>query len=177
MAELEIRPTISTDLARLSALDHSIETDYVWQLDLHREPAQVEVALREVRLPRTVRVEHPRTAKELPDTWHLRPMLSAMLGLEAVAYIRFTDVIVPSAVWVTDVVVGRPLRRQGLGRKLVAAAEAWGVNRGLRRVIVEVQSKNQPAIRMFLKMGYEFCGYNDQYYATRDVALFFARSL
>jgi ribosomal protein S18 acetylase RimI-like enzyme len=94
-----------------------------------------------------------------------------------VAYIRFTDVIVPSAVWVTDVVVGRPLRRQGLGRKLVAAAEAWGVNRGLRRVIVEVQSKNQPAIRMFLKMGYEFCGYNDQYYATRDVALFFARSL
>jgi ribosomal protein S18 acetylase RimI-like enzyme len=177
MPEIEIRPTISTDLARLSALDHSVETDYVWQLDLHREPAQVEVGLREVRLPRAVRVEHPRTAKELPDTWHLRPMLSAMIGLEAVAYVRFTDVIVPSAVWITDVVVGRPLRRQGVGRKLLTAAEAWGVERGLRRAIVEVQSKNQPAIRMILKMGYEFCGYNDQYYATRDVALFFARSI
>jgi GNAT superfamily N-acetyltransferase len=177
MAELEIRPTISTDLARLSALDHSVNTDYVWQLDLHREATQVEIGLREVRLPRTVRVEHPRTAKDLPDTWHLRPMFSAMNGLEAVAYIRFTDVIVPSAVWITDVVVGRPLRRQGLGRKLIAAVEAWGVGRGLRRAIVEVQSKNQPAIRMILKMGYEFCGYNDQYYATRDVALFFARSL
>jgi GNAT superfamily N-acetyltransferase len=177
MAEIEIRSTISTDLARLAALDHSIETDYVWQLDLHREPAQVEIGLREVRLPRAVRVEHPRPAKELPDTWHLRPMLSAMIGMEAVAYVRFTDVVVPTAVWITDVVVGRPLRRQGLGRKLIAAAENWGSNRGVRRAIVEVQSKNQPAIRMILKMGYEFCGYNDQYYATRDVALFFARSL
>jgi ribosomal protein S18 acetylase RimI-like enzyme len=177
MPEIEIRPTISTDLARLSALDHTIETDYVWQLDLHREAAQVGVDLREVRLPRAVKLEHPRPAKELPDTWHIRPMLSAMLGMEAVAYIRFTDQIIPHAVWITDVVVGRPLRRQGLARKLIGAAEAWGVQRGLRRAIIEVQSKNQPAIRMILKMGFEFCGYNDQYYATRDVALFFVRSL
>ena len=177
MPEIEIRPTISTDLARLSALDHTIETDYVWQLDLHRETTQVGVDLREVRLPRTVKLEHPRPAKELPDTWHIRPMLSAMMGMEAVAYIRFTDQIIPHAIWVTDVVVGRPLRRQGLARKLISAAEAWGVQRGLRRAIIEVQSKNQPAIRMILKMGFEFCGYNDQYYATRDVALFFVRSL
>src|SRR5512135_634152 len=107
MAEIEIRSTVSTDLARLSALDHTIDTDYVWQLDLHRETGQVEVKLREVRLPRTVRLEHPRLAKELPDTWHLRPMFSAVKGLEAVAYIRFMDVIVPHAVWITDVIVGR----------------------------------------------------------------------
>ena len=134
-------------------------------------------SLREVRLPRSVRLEYPRPAKELPDTWHIRPMLSAMIGMEAVAYIRFTDQIIPHAVWITDVVVGRPLRRQGLARKLMGAAEAWGVQRGLRRAVIEVQSKNQPAIRMILKMGFEFCGYNDQYYATRDVALFFVRSL
>jgi len=177
MPEIEIRPTISTDLARLSALDHTIETDYVWQLDLHREPAQVQVDLREVRLPRSVRLEHPRPAKELADTWHIRPMFSAMLGMEAVAYVRFTDKIIPHAVWITDLVVGRPLRRQGLAHKLIGAVEAWGVQHELRRAVVEIQSKNQPAIRMILKMGFEFCGYNDQYYATRDVALFFARSL
>jgi ribosomal protein S18 acetylase RimI-like enzyme len=177
MAEIEIRSTVSTDLARLSALDHTIDTDYVWQLDLHREVGQVEVSLREVRLPRTVRLEHPRSASELPDTWHLRPMLSAMIGLEAVAYVRFTDEIVPHAVWITDVVVGKPMRAKGLARKLLGAAEAWGLQRGLRRAIVEVQSKNAPAIRMVQKLGFEFCGYNDQYYSTRDVALFFARSI
>jgi ribosomal protein S18 acetylase RimI-like enzyme len=177
MSEIEIRPTVSTDLARLSALDHTIETDYVWQLDLHRESNQVEVNLREVRLPRTVRLDHPRPAKELPDTWHIRPMFSAVLGMEPVAYIRFTDQIIPHALWITDVVVGRPLRRRGVAQKLVSTAEAWAVQRGLRRAVMEVQSKNQPAIRMILKMGFEFCGYNDQYYATRDVALFFVRSL
>jgi ribosomal protein S18 acetylase RimI-like enzyme len=177
MAEIEIRSTVSTDLARLSALDHTIDTDYVWQLDLHREAGQVEVSLREVRLPRTVRLEHPRPANELPDTWHLRPMLSAMLGMEAVAYVRFTDEIVPHAIWITDVVVAKPMRGKGLARKLLGAAEAWGLQRGLRRAIIEVQSKNAPAIRMVQKLGFEFCGYNDQYYSTRDVALFFARSI
>jgi ribosomal protein S18 acetylase RimI-like enzyme len=177
MSEFEIRNTVSTDLARLSALDHSIETDYVWQLDLRRDPGQVDAILREVRLPRTIRLEHPRLAKDLPDTWHLRPMLSAMLGMEAVGYIRLTDEFVPHAVWITDVVVGRPLRRQGLARKLISAAESWGLQRDLHRAIVEVQSKNAPAIRMVQKLGFEFCGYNDQYFSTRDVALFFARSL
>lgn len=177
MSDFEIRNTVSTDLARLSALDHTIDTDYVWQLDLHRESGQVEVTLREVRLPRTIRLDHPRPADELADTWHLRPMLSAMKGMEAVAYIRYSDAIVPHAVWITDVVVGKPMRGSGLARKLISAAEAWGLQRGLQRAIIEVQSKNAPAIRMVQKLGFEFCGYNDQYYPTRDVALFFGRSL
>ena len=177
MAEFEIRNTVSTDLARLAALDHTIDTDYVWQLDLHRETGQVEVSLREVRLPRSVRIEHPRPARELPDTWHLRPMLSAMAGMEAIAYIRFSDVIVPHAVWITDVVVSKPFRRQGLARKLIGSAEAWGLQRGLHRAIIESQSKNAPSIRMVQKLGFEFCGYNDHYYATRDIALFYARSI
>ena len=177
MTEFEIRTTVSTDLARLAALDHTVDTDYVWQLNLRRETGQVEVSLREMRLPRTVRLEHPRTAKELPDTWHLRPMLSAVKGMEAVAYVRFTDGIVPHAVWITDVIVGKPVRGKGLARKLIGAAEAWGLQRGLRRAIIEVQSKNAPAVRMAQKLGFEFCGYNDLYYSTRDVALFFARSL
>lgn len=177
MAEIEIRNTVSTDLPRLAALDHSIETNYVWQLDLRREPGQIESLLREVRLPRTIRLDYPRPAIELPDTWHLRPMFSAMNGMEAVAYIRFTDAFLPHAVWITDVVVGRPLRGQGLARKLITAVEKWGIQRGLRRVIIEAPSKNAPAIRMFHKLGFEFCGYNDQYYSNRDVALFFSRAL
>jgi RimJ/RimL family protein N-acetyltransferase len=38
-----------------------------------------------------------------------------------------------------------------------------------------LQSKNLPAIRLAQKFGYEFCGYNDQYYINQDVALFFAK--
>ncbi len=177
MPELEIRNTISTDLPRLMSIDHAVDTDYVWQLDLRRESGQVDAIFREVRLPRSVRVHHPRTAKELADTWHVRPMLSAMNGMEAIAYVRFTDAIMPHAIWITDVAVAKDWRRRGIARKLIAAAENWGIQRELRKAVIEVQSKNYPAIRLIQKLGYEFCGYNDQYYATRDVALFFSRSL
>ena len=177
MMNLEIRNTVSTDLARLSAIDHSVNTDYVWQLDLQRDAGQVSVSLREIRLPRTIRIDYPRLSSELPDTWHLRPMLSVMNGMEAIAYARLTDTMVPHAVWITDIVVGRPVRGQGIGKKLIAAAEEWATKRNLRRSIIEVQSKNAPAIRMLQKMGFEFCGYNDQYYASRDVALFFSRTI
>lgn len=177
MTEIDIRNTISTDIARLSQLDHEMDTDYVWQLDLHRDPAQVDSIFREVRLPRTIRIQHVRAAEQLPDEWHRSPMLSAMLGTEPVGYIRFRDEMVPHAIWITDLVVARHLRRKGLGRKLIAGAEAWATQRGFRRAILEVQSKNHPAIRLVQKLGFEFCGYNDQYYTTRDIALFFARSI
>lgn len=174
---IEIRNTVSTDLARLSALDHSINSDYVWQLDLQRDAGQISVSLREIRLPRTIRIEYPRPPSELPDTWHIRPMMSVMNGMEAIAYVRLTDMIVPHAVWITDVVVGRPVRGQGIGQKLINAAEDWGLQRGLRKSIIEVQSKNAPTIKMVQKLGFEFCGYSDQYYASRDVALFYSRNI
>lgn len=176
-SQFEVRNTVSTDLARLSALDHTINTDYVLQLDFRHDAIQTEMTLREVRIPRTIRVTHPRPANELPDTWHLRPMLSAMIGMEAIAYIRFTDAFVPHAVWITDVVVGKPYRGLGVARKLITAAESWAIQRGLRKAMIEVQSKNSPGVRMIQKLGFEFCGYNDQYYYTKDIALFFARTI
>ncbi len=62
-------------------------------------------------------------------------------------------------------------------KALVLAAQDWASQRNLLRMIIEMQSKNFPGIHLAMKMGYEFCGYNDQYYASRDIALFFARFL
>jgi len=174
---IEIRNTVSTDLARLAALDHSVNTDYVWQLALEHSNVQIDVSFREVRLPRTIKIDHPRSASDLADTWHIRPMFSAMNGMEAIAYIRFTEKIVTHAVWITDLVVGKPYRGQGIGQKLIKSVEDWGSEHGLRKSMIEIQSKNAPAINMARKLGYEFSGYNDQYYATRDVALFFTRAI
>jgi GNAT superfamily N-acetyltransferase len=177
MSDFQIRNTISTDLARLSSLDHTIQTAYVWQLDLRRETSQVDTIFREVRLPRPVQIKHPRPANELADTWHLSPMLSALIDNQPIGYIRFTDKFVPHAVWITDVVVAREMRLKGIARKLIGAVEAWGRQKGLRRAIIETQTKNHPAIHMIQKLGYEFSGYNDGYYPSRDVALFFSRTI
>ena len=52
MASFEIRPAVINDLVRLTSLDHSTLSDYVWQLELRREAGQTIANFREVRLPR-----------------------------------------------------------------------------------------------------------------------------
>jgi ribosomal protein S18 acetylase RimI-like enzyme len=64
-----------------------------------------------------------------------------------------------------------------VGSGLLSAAQEWAQERSHGRLILEMQSKNVPAIRLAQKFGYEFCGYNDHYYLTQDVALFFAKAI
>ena len=174
----EIRPAVANDLPRLMAIDHSCLSDYVWQLELRREVGQITPSFREVRLPRTVQVTYPRNPLSLADEWTRRDAVFVALYEEApVGYICATEEHPSSVAWVTDIVVASERRRQGTASALLAATEAWAAKRSVRRLILEMQSKNQPCIRLAQKFGYEFCGYNDQYYPTQDVALFFGRAL
>jgi ribosomal protein S18 acetylase RimI-like enzyme len=177
MPEIQIRPAVATDVKSLLTIEHTSQTDYVWQLDVRRETGQVEASLREVRLPRTVPVVYPRSIDNLAEEWNKSNMLVALAGEKLAAYLRMTDRLVPGTVWITDLVVARAHRRKGIGTALVMAAHTWAQQLGARRGVLEAQSKNSAAIHLAQKLGYEFCGYNDQYYATRDVALFFGRLL
>ena len=133
---------------------------------------------REVRLPRSITVSYPRNPLVLAEDWTKRSMLyTALLDQELMGYVSLTERGVDSAVYVTDLVVNAAERRQGVGSALLMAVQDWAAARSLRQVILEMQSKNLPAIRFSQKFGYEFCGYNDHYYLTQDVELFFAKSL
>ena len=178
MPEIQVRPTAASDLTRLMGLDHSITSESVWQLELRREIGQVTAMFREVRLPRSISVAYPRNPLVLVDDWKKRSMLyTALLDQGIVGYVSLIERGVDSAVYVTDLVVDAVDRRQGVGSALLMAVQEWAAARSLRRIILEMQSKNLPAIRFSQKYGYEFCGYNDHYYLTQDVALFFAKSL
>ena len=178
MPSFEVRPAIANDLSRLIALDHSCLSDYVWQLEVRREPAQITTSFREVRLPRTVSVAYPRNPLSLADEWNRRDVVLVALQEGApVGYMTAIEEHTAAVAFVTDLVVAAEWRRQGVASELLMAAQAWALKRAIRRLILEMQSKNQPCIRLAQKFGYEFCGYNDQYYPTQDVALFFGRAL
>jgi ribosomal protein S18 acetylase RimI-like enzyme len=175
MPKIEIRPAVLADFTRLVSLEHSFQTPYVWQMDRSLEEGQVTVNFREVRLPRPVRVDYPHSPEKLVENWKtLSEMLVASIGGAQVGYIALKEQSVPDALWVIDLVVGEKSRRKGIGSALVLAAQEWAAQHGRRRIIFEMQSKNYPAIKLALKLGYEFCGYNDHYYANQDIALFFA---
>ena len=67
------------------------------------------------------------------------------------------------------------LRLKGIGTALVLAAQNWSMQRMNRRITMEIPSKNYPAIKLAMKLGFEFSGYNDAYYPNKDIALFFSR--
>ena len=104
-------------------------------------------------------------------------MQTALIGDIPVGYLCAQERAPASVAWVTEIVAGAPSRRQGVASALLASAQSWALDRSHRQLILEMQSKNLPMIRLAQKFGYEFCGYNDHYYATQDVALFFGKAL
>ena len=174
----EIRPAVAADIPRLMALDHKSRSDYVWQLDLKRETNQVVASFREVRLPRTVDVAYPRNQYALADEWTRRDLTLVAIDEGAViGYLCAKKEHSSSVAWVTDLIVTSEVRRKGAASALLMAAQAWASVRNARRLILEMQSKNEGGIRLTQKFGYEFCGYNDHYYPTQDVTLFFGRTI
>lgn len=178
MSELQIRPTVANDLTRLMGMDHSITSEAVWQLEVRRESGQVATTFREVRLPRAIQVTYPHNHFALADDWVKRSMMyTAVTGTDPVGYLSLLERGTASTIWVLDLVVDLAHRRGGVASALLASAQAWAESRAHRRMMLEVQSKNIPAIRLAQKSGFDFCGYNDQYYLNKDVALYFAKVL
>lgn len=178
MSEIKVRPTIATDLNKLVAFDHTTTSEAVWQLEVRRDNGQVATTFREVRLPRSISIQYPHDNFSLPDDWVKRSMMfTALNAADPLGYISLLERGSASTVWVLDLVVDASKRRSGVASALLAAGQAWAESRSHRRLILELQSKNVPAIRFAQKSGFDFCGYNDQYYLNKDVALFFAKTL
>ena len=177
MPAIDIRPITPSDLPQLMGMDHSSSSEYVWQLELRREAGQTVAAFRDVRLPRPIKLAYPHDPFALADVWkQMAAVLVAASGKDPVGYAGLIEQ--PASVaWLTDLVVAPAWRRRGVAGALLDSARAWAEQRGHRRLFLEMQSKNQPAIRLAQKHGFEFCGYNDHYYTTQDVALFFTRAV
>ncbi len=179
MPEVAIRPALSTDLPILAVIQPGFQTGRVWQMDRSLDEGQFAVHFREIRLPRPVRVDYPRGQSHIfGDRWlEDQVFLVALVDNVISGYARLSEKMAPRTVWMKDLVVTELQRQKGIGTALIIAAQDWGAERGFRRMTIEMQSKNFPAISLARKLGYEFSGYSDQYYLNQDIALFFTRGL
>jgi ribosomal protein S18 acetylase RimI-like enzyme len=176
MPQIEIRPAKSEDIQSLINMEHNYVSDHVWQMELQKEDLKTSVIFRQIKLPRAVQVIYPRKPHDLAEDWTSRnSILVASMESNLVGYACMMKDLAPKTTWITDLVVVRKMRRQGIGTAITLAAQEWAVQEKNRRIILEMQPKNFPAISFAQKLGFELCGYNDHYYANQDIALFFSK--
>lgn len=178
MPEIEIRPAIATDIHNLMSLEHSYSSDHVWQMDFRPEGGTIKITFREIKLPRSVLVQYPHDPQTLAHNWSQRDgLLVAILSDQPVGYISLEQNPQLNATRITDLAITRKLRRQKIGSSLILSAQDWASAHKSRRLVLELQPKNYPAIQMAKKLGFELCGYNDHYFANHDIGLFFSKWL
>ncbi|NPV56789.1 MAG: GNAT family N-acetyltransferase [Anaerolineae bacterium] len=178
MAEIEIRPALAPDLKQLADIDPAYTSSFVWQMERTMDDEGISVRFREIRLPRPIRVEYPRPVDEMAGQLPKDAVLLVAKNDDTqFGYIRFRTEHAAQTVWITDIVVQEKVRRKGIASALILSVKEWCETRGFRKIVIEMQSKNHPTIKMCMKFGFEFCGYQDQYYPNRDLAVFFMRTL
>jgi ribosomal protein S18 acetylase RimI-like enzyme len=173
MPEIEIRPAISSDLTALMKLEHYVDTTHVWQMDVNSDTNQIEVRFREIKLPRAVKIDYPRNPSELADIWtHKSLFLVAVYQGQPIAYLTI-EVGQTQSARITDLVVSEKYRRQGIASALLISSKDWIKQRNIKKMVLEMQAKNHAAIQLARKLGYEYCGFCDDFYANHDIAVFF----
>jgi GNAT superfamily N-acetyltransferase len=178
MPEVEIRPAVVSDLPLLSNLEHHFQTNKVWQMERAISDDQVRVNFREITLPRNIRVEYPHQPNLVHGNHNAYAvLLEAVLNNSPVGYITIFEQLASNTAWIRDLVVRERNRRQGIATALILAGQEWSARSHLKRMILEMQSKNYPGIQMARKLGFEFCGYNDFYFENQDIAILFSRPI
>lgn len=176
MPEIEIRPIVTGDIESLSLFEHSFYSNYVWQMSLDLSQYITETSFRKTRLPRRVLVAYPRKREEIfLQIEQAEAFLIAEIENRPVAYIKLIVEDDTMNIKVTDLVVSASMRRQGIASGLIFAALNLIAHRGYGALIIAVQTKNDPAITLMHKLGFKFCGYRDEYFPNKELALFYSR--
>jgi len=178
---LLIRDGIASDVEACLALDHSYETDAVWQMTLQPDPSGWHITFRVERLPRTIPAQYTPQAATLERALAADQCLLVAITRgetpEIIGYLSLNYQAVEGIALIQNVVVAKDYRRLGIGKRLVNVARRWATEQTAHTLMMEVQTRNMPGIQFCQSVGLTFCGFNDHYFTHHEIAVFFAQAL
>jgi GNAT superfamily N-acetyltransferase len=182
---LSFRPASVDDFEGCLAIDHSYNTRQVWQLSVTDRDDVKQVRFQTVKLPKETAVSYPYAGEALMQRWcacdwfmvgaenTIEPEQNGRLQAYMTAAV---EKLTPTA-WIYDMAVAPQFRRQGYGSHLIAAAANWARQKQAKQLMVALPMKNDPAMKFFRESGFNYCGYNETTYRTKDISLFFSVKL
>ena len=176
---MQIYPAELADLNSCYEINSTYSTDYVWQMQTNEAGHRRDIRFDTVRLPRSMQVEYPRSPDELLDHWEKDGcfLVARNIEDEVVGFVDAQPQLEQNLLWISNLVVDKPYRQQGYGTLLLNSTRQWALQHRLHKLMLEIQTKNHPAISFAQKLGFKFCGYNERYYPNGDIALFFYQSI
>lgn len=170
-------PTLQ-DLNACFEVDGLVETLYVWQMHRSLSAERISVTLQRVRLPRPMRIPYPPMGESLRRRYEAKDGL--WVAVDQGRVVGFIE-----AQWDPDtgmasvhhLVVDRHWRRQGIGSALLRRAAQAARDRGMDRMVAQVNAKNDPAVQFLRAHGFEFVGYHEAFFPSGDIALYLARPI
>ena len=104
-------------------------------------------------------------------------MLVASRGARPVGYAALLTRQGGHSARLYSIAVARDEAGRGVGSRLLAAAEEAAIERGVRRLHLEVRADNSTAVSFYERLGYKPAGQRPGYYEDGMTALLFARHL
>lgn len=176
MPEIQIHSVNPGQIDALSLFEHGYYTEHAWQMSLDLNVDSSKADFRRIRLPRRIFVSYPRARDEIFRNYkQAEAFLIAELRGQPVGYSKVLVEADAKVARIADLVVSAPMRRQGIASGLIVSIMELINQRGYHTLVLEMQSKNDPAINMAAKLGFVFCGFREHYFPNQELALFFSR--
>ena len=171
---MNVRPANPADLDRCERLDGNYGTGHIWQVQTSVAQERIDTTVRRVRKPRAIEVAYPDLSRDLYTDWRRNECL--LVANERATIFGYLDMTVQRSDWqgwLLHLIVDRAVRRQGIGTMLLSTGIHWARGSELSAVSVALQSRNDPAIQLFLKQGFSYRGCLDRYFGNGDPALIY----
>lgn len=178
MTTIMIRDGLEPDIAACLKLDHTYETDYVWQMTVHQDVRHWQITFRTERLPRTLELAPTPDPRRLKLALPVEQCFLIAVNRdtqEILGYLTMRNDAVRQVALIQDLMISRRFRRQKIATRLISVAHQWAREHKLLQFTVETHTKNYPAIQFCQELGFTFCGFNDHYLPDQDIAVFFSQ--
>ena len=178
MADIEIGAATLDEMAQISQMDLSFESDHVWKTQMLEGMDSFESSFQRIQLPKPIKVSFQAYSPvNLETLIRQRMILSVRYEDKVIGYARLEQDETVNRLIVKTGGVMPEYRNKGVGTVLLERICEIARHNRIRSLVCMVQAKNDPTIHFLLARGFVFCGYQEFFFRNMEIGLFFSKNI